>query len=179
MSRPSMIDIAHHRLMVLWGLCLLGLALPWVVAGLEWRPVSSMEGRGCRLSSIYDGDTLRAVCEGERIKVRFYCIDAPEIAQRPWGNESRDYLRQITPAEIQLQVRDTDRYGRKVAEVLTPVGENINQRMVAAGQAAVYPRYCSDQTYYRLQDQAKAQGLGIWSRPGLHQTPWKYRQSKR
>ncbi|MEA3640248.1 MAG: thermonuclease family protein [Lamprobacter sp.] len=181
MNAPSMVDLAHRRLLLFWILCGVGLVVPWLVAGLEWRPsfVGNGVSRSCSVSSIHDGDTLRAFCEGERLKVRLYCIDAPENAQRPWGHESRDHLRRITPQLIGLRIRDTDRYGRKVGEVLTAEGANLNQQMVADGQAAVYPRYCSDNTYFNLQSQAKAQGLGIWAQPGLHQTPWNYRQANR
>jgi len=63
--------------------------------------------------------------------------------------------------------------------VLTPDGKNLNQRLVAEGHAAVYPRYGKVRDYYRLQDQAKARQIGIWERPGLQQTPWAYRQSQR
>ncbi len=181
MSHPSMFDLAHRRLLLFWVLCVIGLVLPWLVAGLEWRPTLLGGGveRNCHVSSIHDGDTLRAVCEGERLKVRLYCIDAPEMAQPPWGRESRDHLRRITPREIVLRVRDTDRYGRKVGEILTSDGENLNQRMVADSQAAVYPRYCKDGAYFRLQDEARVHRVGIWERPGSQQTPWEYRRANK
>jgi endonuclease YncB( thermonuclease family) len=42
--------------------------------------------------SIHDGDTLRVrSSKGEILKVRFACIDAPELKQ-PLGEESRNYL---------------------------------------------------------------------------------------
>jgi endonuclease YncB( thermonuclease family) len=107
--------------------------------------------------------------------VRLYCIDAPELAQAPWGRESRDHLRQIAPRQVTLRIRDTDRYGRKVAEVLTMDGENLNKRQVRDGQAAVYRQFCPDPAYGRLEADARAQGLGIWEKPGAQQTPWVYR----
>lgn len=181
MSSLSMLDLTHRRLQLFWLLCVVGLVLPWLVAGFEWRPALLGGGieRSCRVSSIHDGDTLRAVCKDERLKVRLYCIDAPEIAQHPWGQESRDHLRQMTPHQIVLRVRDTDRYGRKVGEVLTAEGANLNQRMVADGQAAVYPRYCKDGAYFKKQDEAKVRRVGIWGHPGWQQTPWEYRQANR
>jgi endonuclease YncB( thermonuclease family) len=37
----------------------------------------------CRVNSIHDGDTLRVTCNGQREQLRLYCIDAPELDQRP------------------------------------------------------------------------------------------------
>ena len=95
------------------------------------------------------------------------------MQQTPWGRESRDYLRRITPRVVRLKVHDTDRYGRKVAEVIDPAsGEALNLTLVEAGQAAVYRRYCPDPRYRQAEASAKAAGLGIWRTPGEHQRPW-------
>ncbi|NBC47153.1 MAG: thermonuclease family protein [Gammaproteobacteria bacterium] len=168
----------HHRLLLWWALAGIGIALPWLLdgSGLPWLQ-RSIDSAGCRVVSIHDGDTLRATCSGIEIKVRLHCIDAPEIAQRPWGTESRDHLRRITPRVVSLRIHDTDRYERKVAEVIDPAtGEVINLDMVKAGQAAVYRRYCNDPTYRQAETGAKAPGLGIWSVPGDHQRPWDWRK---
>jgi len=46
------------------------------------------------------------------------------------------------PCVVSLKIHDTDRYGRKVAEVIDPAtGVVHNRAMVKAGQAAVYRRY--------------------------------------
>ena len=87
--------------------------------------------------SIGDGDTIR-VRQGDRaITVRLACIDAPEMAQRPYGQQARSYLQQRLPIgrEVTLEVKTTDRYGRSVAEVISDI--NINLAMVEDGQA--YP----------------------------------------
>lgn len=167
----------HQRLLVWWMLAGIGIAAPWLIGGdgLPWLQRST-DTAGCQVASIHDGDTLRAECSGLKVKVRLYCIDAPEMQQRPWGTESRDYLRRITPRLVTLKVHDTGRYGRKVAEVIDPVtGEVLNRAMVEAGQAAVYRRYCSDPSYSRAEASAKVAGLGIWSTPGDHQRPWVWR----
>lgn len=181
MTRTAILDVAHHRLTLFWAVASLGLAAPWLLVDVDWSAWtdSSAAGRTCLVSSVYDGDTLRTVCGGEKLKIRAYCIDAPEMAQRPWGIESRDHLRRLVGRQVQVRVRDTDRYGRKVAELLTPSGENLNRRMVRDGQAAVYRKYCPDPSYVRLERDAQSERLGIWSQPGLQQTPWRYRHSSR
>jgi hypothetical protein len=41
------------------------------------------------LLSVGDGDTLRVQAGGRAITIRLACIDAPETAQSPWGQQSR------------------------------------------------------------------------------------------
>ncbi len=128
----------------------------------------------CRVNSIHDGDTMRVTCDGKKLKVRLYCIDTPEIEQKPWGRQSRDYLQSIASKSVTLRQHDRDDYGRIVAEVFS--GEtNLNLKMVRDGWAAVFERYCKQQKFYDAQKQAVAGNLGIWSKKGQHQTPWIWR----
>lgn len=137
----------------------------------------------CQVASIYDGDTMRVICNGERMKLRLNCIDTPEMQQKPWGRESRDYLRAIATKSVRVIGSKKDRYGRLIAEVWThdddEIQENLNLALVFAGQAAVYPKYCKDQQYYDAQKAAEQNRAGIWEKPGLHQSPWEYRKAKR
>ena len=173
----QIMDVAHHRLPLFWAVSTIGLAMPWMLADLGWVSwrIAETRAQTCTLASIHDGDTMRVVCDSERLQVRLHCIDAPEIAQAPWGRESRDHLRAITPRQLQLRIQDTDRYGRTVAEILTPEGISLNERMVRDGQAVVYHRYCSDPDYAQAESEARSRGLGIWSTEGDHQRPWAYR----
>ncbi len=177
MTGSGILDVAHHRLALFWGLALVGLVSPWLLTGVDFGDWTILDdsGRACTVASIHDGDTLRAVCDGERLQVRLYCIDAPEMSQAPWGRESRDHLRRITPGEVAIRIHDTDRYGRRVGEILTQDGTSLNLAMVSAGQAAVYPRYCRDPRFFAAERAAQSEGFGIWSSAGDHQRPWDYR----
>ena len=136
------------------------------------------------VASVGDGDTIRVSEGSRRITVRLACIDAPESSQRPWGARSTALLRQLTPvgSEVSLRVQTTDRYGRTVAELLNYHG-NVNQLMVAAGQAFAYRRYlrqCDAQRYLQLEAEAKRQGIGVWSvGPSGITRPWDYRRGRR
>lgn len=160
-----------------WIVAAIGTAAPWAL--LHWGPSISaapgIEGQTCRVASIYDGDTLRAECDGEKVKVRLHCIDTPEMQQKPWGRESRDHLRAMTPKTITLVQHDRDRYGRIVGEVYAG-DRSLNLAMVEGGQAAVYRRYCSDRRFTAAEERARAAGLGIWAKPGDHQRPWEWRK---
>jgi endonuclease YncB( thermonuclease family) len=159
-------------------LAALALAIPWLLVhcGTQ-QTVSAPRGalRSCTLQSIYDGDTLRAVCDGEALQIRLHCIDAPEMGQRPWGKESRDYLRRMTPDTLRLRAVEKDRYGRIVGNVLDGKTD-LNLQMVAAGQATVYARYCNDRSYFAAERKAKRQRLGIWAQGGAQQRPWEWRK---
>ena len=71
----------HQRLLVWWALAGLGIAAPWLIAGVDlpWLQRQASELPGCRVASVYDGDTLRVQCGTEKLKVRLHCIDAPEM----------------------------------------------------------------------------------------------------
>jgi len=132
----------------------------------------------CEVASIYDGDTMRVRCDGELIKIRLYCIDAPEMGQKPWGRESRDYLRSITPERVMMRPVTKDRYGRTVGELFASPEEStsLNLALIETGQAAAYPKYCNESRYYQAQDKARSLGLGIWAKAGLQQRPWEWRR---
>lgn len=119
----------------------------------------------CRVDSVYDGDTMRVTCNGRDERIRLHCIDAPEMNQQPWGRISRDYLREITPPVVALIPKETgnghrDRYGRIVAEVITPdtLRRSLTLQMVVTGHAAVYGKYCNEVQFYWLEEVARAVG---------------------
>ncbi|MBF0471935.1 MAG: thermonuclease family protein [Gammaproteobacteria bacterium] len=107
-----------------------------------------------------------------------WCLlyDAPEMEQKPWGTQSRDYLRGIVSKTVTLRKESTDRYDRAVGELFDITGNNINRKLVNAGKAAVYRRYCSDSGYFAAEKQAQSGHLGIWQHSGDHQTPWQWRK---
>jgi micrococcal nuclease len=130
--------------------------------------------------SVGDGDTLRAKMQGQTVTLRLGCIDAPEMAQSPFGVQAKNRLQQILPAGQTVQVRsiDRDQYGRTVAELFLG-GRSVNLQMVAQGQAAVYPQYLSgcsatQNQYLQAENQAKQQRLGFWSQSNPVM-PWVFR----
>ena len=166
--------------------------LPWLVAaaalsfllveqggrGFSLKRPETLEN--CAVVKVHDGDTLHVLCrrhadQPRKLKIRLHCIDAPELAQTPWGREARDHLRTfIGKGPITIQIVDKDKYRRSVAEI-TKNAENANLEMVKTGKAAVYWRHCKSLTYGLAQWQARSAHAGIWRQTGLHQTPWEYR----
>lgn len=140
-----------------------------------------LSGKDCRVEKISDGDTMNLRCGTQLVKVRLYCIDAPEMAQKPWGTRSREHLQSITTPTVKLLKIDQDQYGRTVGEVYTTDAEPrlLNLEQVAAGQAAVYEQFCDNPRYPSAEREARAAKRGIWSRRGEHQKPWDYRRRNR
>ena len=132
--------------------------------------------------SIGDGDTIRVRQGGRAITVRLACIDAPEMAQRPYGQQTRSYLQQRLPIgrAVTLEVKTTDRYGRSVAEVISDI--NINLAMVEDGQAFAYRQYlggCDAKEYLDAEFRANRRRYGVWQVPGGITRPWDFRRSRR
>jgi endonuclease YncB( thermonuclease family) len=135
--------------------------------------------------SIHDGDTLRVRSStGEILKVRFACVDAPELKQ-PLGEESRNHLRSIIKKgnnKVKLQPITTDRYGRTVAQLWNGNGL-IQSQMAIAGMAYGYDQYKKDcpnwSAIESTQAQAQEAKLGVWKLQGGGQRPWDYRQLNR
>ena len=150
-----------------------------VAAHFGW--LGGASGDGCEVVKIYDGDTMTLRCpdSSEDVKVRMYCIDTPEMRQKPWGTVARDHLRQRSDQWVQLVAVDRDRYGRVVGEVYNQDGENLNLMQVRDGQAAVYQQYCDKPEYQRAEQQAREEKLGIWAKRGLQQRPWDWRKQQR
>jgi endonuclease YncB( thermonuclease family) len=137
-----------------------------------------------RLRVVYthDGDTLTCwrIVNGVALeaKVRLAFIDAPELAQSPYGISARAYFRSLLYVNepVEARIYGTDAYGRLIAEIirLRDYG-NCGLRLVINGNAAVY-RCPSDRTEYASAEGiARYKKAGIWRQPGLHQTPWHYR----
>ncbi len=136
-------------------------------------------------NSVHDGDTLRVrSSKGEVIKVRFACVDAPELKQ-PMGEEARNHLRSLVNRggnKVKVQAITVDRYGRTVAQLWNNYGL-IQSQMAIAGMAYGYDQYKKDcpnwSAIESTQAQAQEAKLGVWRLPDGGQRPWDYRKSNR
>jgi endonuclease YncB( thermonuclease family) len=122
------------------------------------------------------------VSTGSRpITIRLACIDAPEMAQSPYGQQSRSYLqtRLAKGREVTILPHTTDRYGRTVAEVISDI--NINLVMVEDGQAFAYRRYlsgCDAKEYLDAEYRASRHRYGVWQVEGGITRPWDFRRGR-
>ncbi|QSJ14818.1 thermonuclease family protein [Nostoc sp. UHCC 0702] len=152
---------------------------------------------GDLVERVSDGDTLAVKdSQGNKFTVRFACMDAPEIAhsnkeknsQRPsdrnqfsWGVKAQQRLQQLVQQggdRVNLNITDSDRYGRKVAEIRLKDGTFIQQVLLREGLAKVYRPYLnkcpSKDLVQQAEAEAKQQKLGVWS-DAKFINPWEYR----
>jgi len=113
---------------------------------------------------ISDGDTIGVLRGGKEVRVRLHGVDTPEKAQA-FGTQARkftgDFVFQQT---VTVDIRDTDRYGRLVGDVLLPDGRSLNQELVKAGLAWWYKPYAPhDTTLAQLEADARAAQRGLWA----------------
>jgi len=163
------------------------MAWRWLLLMLLLGPVAALpaataQAQRARVVSIGDGDTIGVLSGGRTITVRLACIDAPETAQSPYGQQARRYLQQRLPLgrEVTLAAKTTDRYGRTVAELISDI--NIGLAMVADGQAFAYRQYlsgCDEKEYLDAEYRASRHRYGVWQPAGGIQRPWEHRQQER
>lgn len=164
-------------------------------------PSNSAIQANYQVKQINDGDTI-VVSDpvGEEIRVRFACIDTAEVAhsakeqasnnptdtnQFLWGDKARERLNALinqSGNRVALTMVDTDRYGRKVAEVRLPDGTLTQEVLVREGLAMVYRKYINNCPSASVVEQAEAtakqQQLNIWG-DSQFTPPWDWRQSKK
>jgi endonuclease YncB( thermonuclease family) len=163
---------------------LVALAIVACASVAAGQPTGAVPGAGYRATvvSVGDGDTLRVSNAGRPITIRLACIDAPETAQSPYGQQSRGYLQQRLPRGRQVSIlpHTTDRYGRTVAEVISDI--KINLVMVEDGQAFAYRRYlsgCNAKDYLDAEYRASRHRYGVWQVEGGITRPWDFRRGRR
>jgi endonuclease YncB( thermonuclease family) len=130
--------------------------------------------RRASVLSIGDGDTIRVLQGQQRITIRLACIDAPEMAQAPYGANARSYLqtRLRLGSSVTLRPQAVERYGRTVAEVIGEV--NLNLAMVGDGQAFAYRQYlrgCDTTEYLNAEFRASRRRYGVWQVEGASHAP--------
>ena len=134
--------------------------------------------------TVYDGDTVSIVISRKREKVRLIGIDAPEMGQKPWGEEAKRYLESILQnsdwkVRVEFDVEKTDQYGRVLAYIWTTDRRLINLMMIKSGYAMFYtvpPNVKYAEEFGKAQAEARKERLGMWSEDGLRERPQDYRK---
>lgn len=142
-------------------------------------PAQSLKGLKlqAKIVGVTDGDTLVALdANNTQAKLRLHGVDTPESSQA-FGTKAKQFTSDLCFGKtVQLDILDTDRYGRLVAVVTLADGKVLNQELVRAGMAWWYEQYApNDATLKSLQDQAKAAKLGLWA-DANPTPPWDFRR---
>ncbi len=122
--------------------------------------------------------------DGKEEKVRLIGIDAPELAQKPWGDKSKKYLESLLSSSgwkvrLDYDVEKTDQYGRLLAYMWTQDNRHVNLLMLENGYAALYtlpPNVKYVEEFRTTQTKAREKKIGIWGANGLKERPRDYRK---
>lgn len=143
-----------------------------------------------KVTEINDGDTVTIITGGflgffvKTERVRLIGIDAPELAQEPWGRRAKNHLKKLIKesdwqVKIELDVQHRDRYGRILAYLWDKQGRMLNYMMVRDGYAVVYtvpPNVKYAEWLLQAQRLAREEKKGIWGKDGLTEAPSEWRK---
>lgn len=132
------------------------------------------------INRVIDGDSVEASREGRKFEIRLACIDAPELAQAPYGQKAKEYVDRVLNSEASFEPLGVDRYGRVVGDVITD-GASLSVLVVQEGLAAVYKPYlriCPDiaEPLQFQENLAKKHKKGFWQEANF-ELPWLYRRN--
>ena len=140
-------------------------SLSLLLLGLLALGLACQPAQGVRVARVIDGDTIE-ISTGER--VRYIGVNAPERGA-PFSREATRANQELVLGKrvgLERDVSERDRYGRLLRYVYVN-GTFVNGELVRRGlaQARAYP----PDTKYRalldsLEQEARAQGMGMWSR---------------
>ena len=96
-----------------------------------------------KIIRVYNGDTLTADDQGEKIRIRLFGIDAPESGQDGDVAATRFLRHLVLEHPVEIKVMETDRLNQIFAVVIREGKESsVNAAMVANGYAWVNPDQC-------------------------------------
>lgn len=115
---------------------------------------------------VIDGDTMEVSKDGGRIRIRLEGIDCPE-KEEPFVQEAKAFATRMAAGKtVTVIEKEQDPYGRTVARVCLDDGRDLSVELLKAGLARYYGRFNSDWLLARLEQDAKAAGVGMWGAPG-------------
>ena len=154
-----------------------------------WLSASAPGAKKTDIGSIFvekvvDGDSIEAVIQVKREHIRLIGIDAPELAQRPWGKKAKKYLEELVAASkwevgIAYDVERRDKHDRVLAYLWSRDGKLVNEELLRAGLAVIFtfpPNVKYVDRFRTAQIIARENKAGIWGKGGLRQLPSDYRK---
>lgn len=151
-------------------------AVAILVALLLATAVAAEEFRG-KVVGVTDGDTIKVLHAGRPEVIRLSGIDAPEKGQA-FGERAKQFTASLVFGQtVSVRIKERDRYGRTVGDVVLPDGRGVSQELVRAGYAWWFRRYSADHRLASLEAEARAAHLGLWADP--HPAPpWEWRRGR-
>jgi endonuclease YncB( thermonuclease family) len=143
-------------------------------------PAHSSETFYAQVVAVSSGDiiVIESIGGGKREEVRLHGIGAPELSQ-PYGMVARAFVTHATlfrEVNVQPVQQNRDQQGRILALIQVPGVGILQERLLEAGLAWVWPRYCRVcPVWDKMQAYARAQGKGLWA-DANPVPPWEWRR---
>jgi len=143
---------------------LVGLGV-WLLLDRDEAEVADWQGL---VTSVADGDTLRARIGGSTERVRLIGVDAPERGEC-YSTRSTELLRALAQATVvrilgDSTQRERDRFGRLLAYVVLPGGIDAGEMLLERGAAVVFetrPPFARHEAYVEAQAEAASAAAGL------------------
>lgn len=146
----------------------------YVVPAVQAQTDADLEQYGTvvAVTRVVDGDTIEVspAVQGTE-DVRLIGVDTPEVffGVEPGGPEAsaftKEQLQEGDQVALEFDEDTLDDNGRALAYVYLPGGELFNETLVREGYAevlAVSPNVRYEDRFLAAEEQARAEGLGIW-----------------
>ena len=134
---------------------------------------------------VQDGDSIILLINKNKIRLRMNFIDAPEMDQRPAGENAKKYLTHIIKnckEQLSLDRSGIDQYGRVLGELWC--GKmSLNLAMIKSGHATVYI-YAKFQNrgqkreYLNALKLARLKKIGFWREGIVNPYHWRAARKK-
>ena len=149
-----------------------------VVSGVLAQLACATSSFAAKVIGVADGDTITVLRNQKPVRIRLAGVDAPERRQA-WGNRARQFTAAACFGKtVTVYERDRDRYGRIVADIVLPDGQNLSEALVANGLAWHYRRYSTSMRLATLEQEARAARRGLWV-DANPVAPWEFRREAR
>lgn len=128
---------------------------------------------------VLDGDTIKVVHDHQEERIRLSGIDCPEKGQAYGQRAKQATSERVFGKAVTLQTFGKDRYGRTIADVILPDGDNLNQILVKEGMCWWYRKYApGNMVLAELETEARRKRMGLWAE-AQPIPPWQWRGSRR
>lgn len=147
------------------------------------------QGSIAKVQQVVSGQTIEAIDPQNSsaliARVRLIGVEAPDVQQRPWGEQAKKWLEETIgskPVLLESDVELKDQYDRQLAYVWQD-GVLLNEKLIKEGYALFQSRSLNikyDQRLERAQEYARIMGLGIWNpEKPMRLTPSEFRDRYR
>lgn len=159
------------------GILCLTFCLAWVAHAEEWRKGTVIK--------VHDGDTATLeIAQGRLLRVRFYGVDAPELATEDWpdqafGRAAGAFMRKLLLHQrVSVRLTGERTYGREVGEIFV-AERSASRELLRGGFGWWNTKYAPNNSVLaRLEKTARMEKRGLW-RDRAAIPPWQFRQRHR